>query len=105
MSNYKLPRFDVNSNLNPVHDEWEWQYQGACRNADPELFFLEYKMRGATKRKREKEALAFCSNCPVINECREHSLKVPEIYGVWGGLTEEQRRRILQKRGYRFEHL
>lgn len=105
MSNYKLPRFDVNSNLNPTYDQWEWQLNGACRHEDPDSFFLEYLERGPSKRKKEQKAIAICNTCPVIQQCREHALRVPEIYGVWGGLTEEQRRIILRKRGVRFDHL
>jgi WhiB family redox-sensing transcriptional regulator len=84
--------------IRPVHDEWEWQYQGACRNADPELFFLETGLRGPTKRKKENAALAVCNKCPVISQCREWALRVPEIYGVWGGTTADQRLRMLNKK-------
>lgn len=105
MSNYQLPRFDVNQNLKPVHDQWDWQDQGACKYEDPESFFLEYNERGSSKRKKEIKAVAICNTCPVIQQCREHALRVPEIYGVWGGLTEDQRRTILRKRGVKIEHL
>ena len=39
-----------------------------------------------------------CATCPVLNECREHSLAVREPYGVWGGLSEEERAEMLSRR-------
>lgn len=95
-----LPRFEANKNLSPTHDKWEWQFDGACRDVDPEIFFLEYNERGTKKRKKEVAAAAICNTCPVIAQCREHALKVPEFYGVWGGLTEEQRWSILRRRPF-----
>ena len=43
---------------------------------------------------REAAAKAVCAACPVIEQCRKHSLKVREPYGVWGGLTEDDREAI-----------
>jgi WhiB family redox-sensing transcriptional regulator len=107
MSDQKSPRIDrsVNKNLDPVYDKWEWQFEGACRNVDPESFFLEYNERGLSKRKKEIAAVAICNTCPVIAQCREHALRVPEMYGVWGGLTEEQRYMILKRRPVKIEHI
>jgi WhiB family redox-sensing transcriptional regulator len=85
--------------IRPVADEWEWQYSGLCRSADPELFFLEVNMRLATKRKREEEAKKICKSCPVIYQCRSHALNVPETYGVWGGLSADEREQILTTKG------
>lgn len=101
------PRLNRSTNINisPIAENWEWQYQGACRNTDPENFFLEYNQRGTSKRKKELAAIAICNTCPVKRECLEHALKVPEMFGVWGGMTEEQRRILLRKRGVRFDNL
>ena len=85
--------------ISPIASEWEWQYEGACRGTDPESFFLDPNQRGSSKRKKELAAIAICNTCPVIKQCLEHSLKVPEKYGVWGGLTEEQRYTIVKRRG------
>ncbi|OKL48208.1 WhiB family transcriptional regulator [Boudabousia liubingyangii] len=76
----------------PVMDLWEWQYEGACREMDTELFFHPEGERGSTRRRRAENAKAICATCPVIKECREHALSVREPYGVWGGMTEEERR-------------
>ena len=84
--------------LRPIQEDWEWQYQGACKNMDTEIFFLEHGVRANEKRKREQAALKVCRSCPVINECREHALKTPEFYGVWGGMTADQRLALLKRK-------
>lgn len=81
----------------PIMDLWEWQYQGACRTADPEIFFHPEGERGGTRRRRDEAAKAVCFRCPVIDQCRDHALKVHEPYGVWGGLTEDERTAILSR--------
>jgi len=75
----------------PVWEQWEWQFQGACREADPTLFFHPEAERGPKRQRRDRAAQAICATCPVIAECREHALAVREPYGVWGGLTEDDR--------------
>ncbi|MGM0386468.1 MAG: WhiB family transcriptional regulator [Actinomycetota bacterium] len=82
----------------PVMELWEWQYQGLCRDADTELFFHPEGERGGTRRRRDQAAKAICSRCPVIQECRTHALAVREPYGVWGGLSEEERVAIIVRR-------
>jgi WhiB family redox-sensing transcriptional regulator len=77
-----------------LQDVWSWQYEGACRQADPRLFFHPEGARGPSKTKREAQALAFCAVCPVMLECREQALSSREVYGVWGGLTEDDRERL-----------
>ncbi len=75
----------------PVADLWEWQLEGACRDADPTLFFHPEGERGPARRKRDNAAKAVCATCPVLQQCREHALAVREPYGVWGGLGEDDR--------------
>lgn len=81
----------------PQWEIWEWQYQGTCREADPTLFFHPQSERGAQRRRRDTAAKAICAECPVIDECREHSFAVREPYGVWGGLTEDERAEALAR--------
>ena len=45
-------------------------------------------------RKEEREAHAICSMCPVAEECLDHALETNERYGVWGGTTERQRKKL-----------
>jgi len=78
----------------PVADIWEWQFDGSCRKADPQLFFHPEGERGPARHKRDAAAVAVCAGCPVMEQCRQHGLTVREPYGVWGGLTEEDREAI-----------
>ena len=75
----------------PVADIWEWQLQGSCRDADPTLFFHPEGERGPARRNRDATAKSICAGCPVLEQCRSHALTVREPYGVWGGLTEDER--------------
>src|SRR6478609_3206965 len=79
----------------PVMDLWEWQFEGACRDADQDLFFHPEGERGSARRRRAEAAKAICATCPVLKECREQSLAVREPYGVWGGLSEDERAALL----------
>ena len=79
----------------PLMDTYEWQYDGLCREVDPESFFSPEAERGTPKAQREAAAKALCVQCPVIERCREHALAVREPYGVWGGLSEAEREEIL----------
>ena len=49
----------------------------------------------------ESEAKRICAECPVILECRDYSLQSQEPFGVWGGLTEDERDRVLGRMNYR----
>jgi len=86
-------------NLRPVYDEWAWQEQSNCRNADSDLFFLDPSMRGKVKSEKEKAAKKICKGCPVIEQCLKHALSIPEFYGVWGGMTADQRNALLRQQG------
>ncbi|WP_374118694.1 WhiB family transcriptional regulator [Streptomyces sp. 8L] len=72
----------------------DWRGQGACRTADPDLFFPD----GHTIPLRILEAKRICARCPIQVECRTSALKRREPYGVWGGLTEDERKVTLRKR-------
>lgn len=75
----------------PRMEVWEWQWQGACRTTDPEVFFHPEGERGNQRRSRDLEAKEVCLRCPVLRQCREHALSAREPYGVWGGMTEDER--------------
>jgi WhiB family redox-sensing transcriptional regulator len=79
--------------------EWwnGWQSKGACRGEDVALFFApNYFERRSAKGAREAKAKLLCRACPVLEECRAYALRVREEHGVWGGLNEAERRRILR---------
>lgn len=82
---------DVSRLPAPVASTYEWQMRGACRGTDASLFFLPEAERGPSKRRRERAAKAICETCPVIAECAAYAFTTREPYGVWGGLTPEER--------------
>lgn len=67
---------------------------GSCREVDPSLFFHPEGERGPARGTRDAAAIAVCIPCPVFELCREYALAVREPYGVWGGLSEDDRVRI-----------
>ena len=71
--------------------ERSWQGQANCLGVDPDLFFPE---RGASTR----EAKGGCRGCDVREECLEYALVNGEKFGIWGGLSERERRRIRRQR-------
>lgn len=81
----------------PNADLWDWQLRGLCRGKDSSLFFHPEGERGAARAAREQSAKEICLNCPVQKQCCEHALRVREPYGVWGGMTEEEREAHYQR--------
>jgi WhiB family transcriptional regulator, redox-sensing transcriptional regulator len=68
-----------------------WQRQANCMGVDPDLFFPE---RGASTR----EAKEVCRGCVVREDCLEFALANGEKFGIWGGLSERERRKIRRRR-------
>lgn len=68
-----------------------WQTKANCMGVDPDLFFPE---RGASTR----EAKEVCRGCVVREECLEYALANGEKFGIWGGLSERERRRLRRAR-------
>ena len=72
-------------------EELSWQHQANCMGVDPDLFFPE---RGASTR----EAKEVCRGCVVREDCLEYALENSEKFGIWGGMSERERRRIRRAR-------
>lgn len=73
--------------------EWDWIQAAACRNeGDPEIYHPVSDRDSMTPR-----ALSFCGSCPVRVECLEAAL-THGFSGIWGGLTESERDRLLRYR-------
>jgi len=68
----------------------EWQERALCSQTDPEAFFPE---KGGSTR----EAKRICSRCEVRGECLEYALGHDERFGIWGGLSERERRRLKRR--------
>jgi len=74
-----------------LSQERGWQDQANCLGVDPDLFFPE---RGASTR----EAKEVCKGCVVRGDCLEYALGNGEKFGIWGGLSERERRRLRRLR-------
>jgi WhiB family transcriptional regulator, redox-sensing transcriptional regulator len=64
-----------------------WQDRALCAQTDPEAFFPE---KGGSTR----EAKRVCRSCEVRTECLDYALEHDERFGIWGGLSERERRRL-----------
>jgi WhiB family redox-sensing transcriptional regulator len=72
-------------------DELLWQDYANCRGADADLFFPE---RGASTRR----AKSICQACEVRTDCLEYAIVNGEKFGIWGGMSERERRRVRRER-------
>ena len=71
-------------------DEQDWQERALCAQTDPEAFFPE---KGGSTR----EAKRICLGCEVRSECLEYALAHDERFGIWGGLSERERRKLKKR--------
>jgi WhiB family redox-sensing transcriptional regulator len=71
-------------------EEQEWQERALCAQTDPEAFFPE---KGGSTR----EAKRICQGCEVRSECLEYALAHDERFGIWGGLSERERRKLKKR--------
>jgi WhiB family transcriptional regulator, redox-sensing transcriptional regulator len=86
----RLNLVPVNSNLRAVTEgDRTWVSKALCRTADPDELFV----RGAAQR----QAAVICRHCPVLQQCAADALDNQVEYGVWGGMTERQRRALLKE--------
>ena len=77
----------------------DWWYMGACAGEDTELFFHPRNERRGAKERREEAAKAICAACGVRQQCGDWALRRGERFGVYGGMTEEERRRLPKGQG------
>jgi WhiB family redox-sensing transcriptional regulator len=71
-------------------EEQEWQERALCAQTDPEAFFPE---KGGSTR----EAKRICLGCEVRSECLGYALEHDERFGIWGGLSERERRKLKKR--------
>lgn len=82
--------------LGIVHQAW--QVRAACRGPESSVFFPPtVPERRDERESREARAKAICAECSVREECLDFALRIREPHGIWGGLTEAERRHALTR--------
>jgi WhiB family redox-sensing transcriptional regulator len=84
---YSMAFIDILSGM----EDRGWQSRANCMGVDPDLFFPE---RGASTR----EAKEVCRGCVAREDCLEYALDNGEKFGIWGGMSERERRRLRRAR-------
>jgi len=80
-------RRDIDS---PEENTLAWQTDALCSQTDPEAFFPE---KGGSTR----DAKRICTSCDVKSQCLEYALQNDERFGIWGGLSERERRKLKRR--------
>lgn len=73
----------------------DWRDSAACLTVDPELFFPVGNTGPAVD--QIERAKFVCSNCRVTEQCLQYALESNQDYGVWGGLSEDERRALKRR--------
>ncbi|QHC60819.1 WhiB family transcriptional regulator [Rathayibacter sp. VKM Ac-2760] len=83
-------RQGVDSDLQAPGGALSWQVDSLCAQTDPEAFFPE---KGGSTRDAKK----ICTSCEVRSQCLEYALENDERFGIWGGLSERERRKLRRR--------
>ena len=75
--------------------EGDWRFGAACGDEDPELFFPIGNTGPALL--QIEDAKAVCRRCPVIDQCLQYALESGQDAGVWGGMSEDERRALKRR--------
>jgi len=75
----------------------DWRSRAACRRAEPELFFPVGT--GGPALVQTALATAVCRRCPVMIRCRTWALTTGQTAGIWGGMSEDERRALRRRDG------
>jgi WhiB family redox-sensing transcriptional regulator len=80
----------------------EWQLRALCRGNHAHLFFPPSTFeRKEDRERREDRAKAICAVCQVRGECADYAIRIREPFGIWGGLTELERRELIAVGAFR----
>ena len=85
-----VPGVRRRSALDDDENALSWQADALCAQTDPEAFFPE---KGGSTRDAKK----ICTTCEVKTECLEYALQNDERFGIWGGLSERERRKLRRR--------
>jgi WhiB family redox-sensing transcriptional regulator len=83
------------SDDNEEYTAMDWRHRALCRDEDPELFFPIGTTGPAVV--QIEQAKAVCRRCPVMQSCLEWALSSGQDSGVWGGLSEDERRALKRR--------
>jgi WhiB family transcriptional regulator, redox-sensing transcriptional regulator len=86
-----MPKVRPSVAVDDDEDALSWQADALCAQTDPEAFFPE---KGGSTR----DAKRICTTCEVKAQCLEYALQNDERFGIWGGLSERERRRLRRTR-------
>lgn len=79
--------------------EDDWQLKAACRGPHAVVFFPPPRFERKTEKlERESRAKDICRSCAVRSECLQYALSIREPHGIWGGLNENERKALLERR-------
>ena len=73
----------------------DWRHEAACRDEDPELFFPIVNTGAALM--QIEEAKAVCRRCDVVDTCLKWAIESGQDSGVWGGMSEDERRALKRR--------
>ena len=83
------------SSLALANADYTWRTDAICRDTDPDLFFpIGTTGQALTQIARAKQV---CGECPVRVDCLDYALETNQDSGIWGGLSEEERRDIRRR--------
>ncbi|NGP06279.1 WhiB family transcriptional regulator [Rhodococcus sp. 14C212] len=88
-----LPAFALSPTAVPdARDGHSWRLHARCRFVGPDTFYAPEDETWGERQRRERAARDICAACPVRLPCRDDAVKNKEQHGIWGGLTERERR-------------
>jgi WhiB family redox-sensing transcriptional regulator len=88
-----------------LEEFWSWHLHAACRQLDTSLFYSPEGERGPRKERREAAAKQICASCRVVELCAAYAIATREPYGIWGGMSEHDRRELLRHMNPRMAQL
>jgi WhiB family redox-sensing transcriptional regulator len=78
------------------HADWEWMKDAACKpDPDNEVYITWLFFPDSEKDPHVADAKDVCNSCGVQQECLKYAMDTRQVYGIWGGLTEEERRKLV----------
>ena len=89
----------------PLVEHWEWQLGAACQGMGSSLFFHPTNERNSERDNRIAAAKQICRQCPAVDACLDHALRAHGPYGIWGGLSEDERANRLGVESLRYPAL